>query len=295
MYKFDRTYRLVVGKSGGQGKEIKPPIHIEFEIEKTTKPDPNQHKIKIYNLKPETVEAISKPDGFCVLYAGYKEEEEDVLMAAGGVVDAYTYLDGENRITELIVADGWVELRDSAVSLGYGKGVNAHTIIKDIAGQMNLHLVMDKDVPNRTWEHGFSFMGAARKALDKVVAGTGLEWSVQNQTLQVIKKLNTTKRQAVVISPDSGLIGYPEKQREGAREKAPAPTKKGKQKEIVSAEQQRDGWKVTSLLLPFINPGDIVKVESREINDFYRVENVKHSGALDDGDWVSELELKEIK
>ena len=295
MNKFDRTYRLVVGKSGGKGKEIKPPIHIEFEIEKTTKPDPNQHKIVIYNLKPETIEAISKPDGFCVLYAGYKEEEEEVLMAAGSVVDAYTHIDGENRVTELLIADGWVELRDSAVSLGYGKGANAHTIIKDIAGQMNLHLVMDKDVPNRTWAHGFSFMGAARKALDKIVAGTGLEWSVQNQTLQVIKKLNTTKRQAVVISPDSGLIGYPEKQREGAREKAPVADKKGKKKEIVSAEQQRDGWKVTSLLLPYVNPGDIVKVESREINDFYRAENVKHVGGFDDGDWFTELELKEIK
>lgn len=295
MYKFDRTYRLVIGKSGGQGKEITPPIHIEFEITKTSEPDPNEHKIKLYNLKQETIDAISKPDGFCFLYAGYKEEDGDILMAAGAVVDAYSYLDGQNRVTELIVADGWTELRDTAVSLGYGAGVSAHTIIKEIAQKMNIHLVMDKDVPNRTWQHGFSFAGAARKALDKVVAGTGLEWSIQNQTLQVVKKLNTTKRQAVVISAESGLIGYPEKQREGAREKAQSTDKKGKKKEIVSAEQQRDGWKVTSLLIPYLNPADIVKVESPAISDFYRVESLKHAGGFDDGDWFTELELKEIK
>ena len=143
---------------------------IEFEIEKNTKPDPNIHRLKLYNLAPETIEAVSKPDGFCVLYAGYAEDEGEVLMAAGGGVDAYTYREGTERITELSVADGWVELRDTAVSLGFGAG-GAHSIIREIAKQMNLSLMIDEKLPNRVWQHGFSFYGAARRALDKVVAG----------------------------------------------------------------------------------------------------------------------------
>ena len=84
MCNFNRVYRLLVGKSGGKGVEIRPPLQIEFEIEKNAKPDPNIHRLKLYNLAPETIEAVSKPDGFCVLYADYAEDEGEVLMAAGG-------------------------------------------------------------------------------------------------------------------------------------------------------------------------------------------------------------------
>ncbi|AZR60496.1 hypothetical protein [Eikenella corrodens] len=105
MCNFNRVYRLLVGKSGGKVVEIRPPLQIEFEIEKNAKPDPNIHRLKLYNLAPETIEAVSKPDGFCVLYADYAEDEGEVLMAAGGV-DAYTYREGTERITELLVADG---------------------------------------------------------------------------------------------------------------------------------------------------------------------------------------------
>ena len=28
MYKFNRVYRLLIGKSGGKGVEIKPPLHV---------------------------------------------------------------------------------------------------------------------------------------------------------------------------------------------------------------------------------------------------------------------------
>ena len=293
MYKFNRVYRLLIGKSGGKGVEIRPPLQIEFEIEKNTKPDPNIHRLKLYNLAPETIEAVSKPDGFCVLYAGYVEDEGEVLMAAGGVVDAYTYREGTERITELSVADGWVELRDTAVSLGFGAGVAAHSIIREIAKQMNLTLAMDETLPNRIWRNGFSFYGAARRALDKIVAGAGLEWSVQNQTLQVVQKLQPTKRTAVVLAADSGLIGHPEKIRDGARDKAVP--QNSRRKGRTEQSEPRDGWKVHSLLLPQINPADIVKIESETVNDFFRVETVKHSGSLDGGDWQTELEVKEIK
>jgi hypothetical protein len=125
-----------------------------------------------------------------------------------------------------------------------------------------------------------------------VVQGTGLEWSIQNQTLQVIAKRGTTKRQAIVLAADSGLIGYPERMREGAREKARVKDERtGKRANLVSAAQQRDGWRVKSLLLPQINPGDLVKLESRSTEGFYRAESVKHTGDSEGGDWQTELEL----
>lgn len=293
MPRFDRTYRLLVGPPGKKGVEILPPLHITFDIEKDAEEKLNYHKIRIWNLKKETRDAIVEPDNFVVLYAGYFEENGAVLMASGSLVFGYTYFDGPDVITELEVLDGFVEVRDTVVSLGYGAGAKASVIIQGIAQQMGLHLMMAKDAPDRVWQNGFSYYGAARTALHKVVQGTGLEWSIQNGELQVIPKRGTTPRSAVVLAADSGLVGYPERQREGAREKAKVKDKiSGDNRNLTSAKQQRDGWRVTSLLLPQVNPGDLVKLESRTVEGWFRVDSLKHSGDWGgSGDWITELDL----
>ncbi|KUE88879.1 hypothetical protein ASL20_09645 [Cupriavidus necator] len=293
MARFDRTYRLVVGRAGSNGgTEVVPPIRITFDIEKDASEQPNPYKIRIYNLKPETRRAIEAPDNRCVLYAGYAEEDGPLLLAAGAVTYAFTVFDGPDVVTELEVKDGYVEIRDTAVSLGYGHGASAKLVIRDIAKQMGLPLIIADDAPDRTWQNGFSFYGPARQALHKVAQGTGLEWSIQNQVLQVVQKRGTTMRQAVVLAADSGLIGYPERTREGAQEKARVKDERtGTRANLVSAAQQHTGWRVRSLLLPQVNPGDLVKLESRSTEGFYRADKLRHTGDSEGGDWQTEFEL----
>lgn len=292
MSRFDRTYRLLVGKSGKTGIEIAQPLRITFDVEKNTQEEPNFHTVRIFNLKPERRKEFEQPDMRVRLYAGYEQEDGALLMAAGAVVDAYSYHDGPTVVTELRVADGYIEIRDTAVSLGYEAGVSSATILRDVARQMGLPLLLGDDVPERTWANGFSFYGPARNALHKVVAGAGAEWSIQNQELQVIAKRGVTRRQAVVLASDSGLIGYPQRTHENAREKATVTDKTtGKDARLISAQQQRHGWRVTSLLLPTVNPGDLVKMESRSVEGFWRVESLRHSGDSHGGDWQTELQL----
>lgn len=292
MSRFDRTYRLLVGKSGKTGIEITQPLRVTFDVEKNTQEEPNFHTIRIFNLKPERRKEFEQPDMRVRLYAGYEQEDGALLTAAGAVVDAYSYHDGPTVVTELRVADGYIEIRDTAVSVGYEAGVSSATILRDLARQMGLPLLLGDDVPERTWANGFSFYGPARNALHKVVAGAGAEWSIQNQELQVIAKRGVTRRQAIVLAADSGLVGYPQRTHENAREKAAVTDKTtGKDKRLISAQQQRHGWRVTSLLLPTVNPGDLVKMESRSVEGFWRVESLRHSGDSHGGDWQTELQL----
>lgn len=292
MARFDRVYRLLVGKPNQKGLEIRQPMRVTFEVSKDAQEDPNDHKIRIYNLAADTRRALEEPGLRCVLYAGYAEEGGPLLMASGSVVYAYTWYELPDVVTELAVKDGYTEVRDTAVSIGLGPGAQASAIIRDVARQMGLPLVMADDVPDRRWQQGFSFYGAARTALHKVTQGTGLEWSIQNQQLQVVRRRGTTRRKAVVLAADTGLIGYPERTREAAREKARVrDSQTNDDVRLVSARQQLDGWRVTSLLLPTINPGDLVKLESRTVQAFQRVEAVRHYGDSAGGDWQSELQL----
>mgnify|MGYP003599185150 CR=1 FL=1 len=296
MSRFDRTYRLLVGRSGQQGIEVAQPLRVTFDVDKNTQEEPNFHTIRVFNLKPERRKEFEQPDMRVRLYAGYAEEDGALLLAAGAVVDAHSYYDGPTVVTELRVADGYIEIRDTAVSLGYEAGVASSTVLRDLARQMGLPLLLGADVPERTWANGFSFYGPARNALHKIVAGAGAEWSIQNQELQVIAKRGVTRRQAIVLAADSGLIGYPQRTHENAREKATVTDKTtGKDKRLVSAKQQRHGWRVTSLLLPTVNPGDLVKMESRTVEGFWRVESLRHAGDSHGGDWQTELQLVEKK
>ncbi|CAB3737317.1 phage protein [Achromobacter xylosoxidans] len=292
MARFDRVYRLLVGKPNQKGLEIRQPMRVTFEVSKDAQEEPNDHKIRIYNLAADTRRALEEPGLRCVLYAGYAEEGGPLLMASGSVVYAYTWYELPDVVTELAVKDGYTEVRDTVVSIGLGPGAQASAIIRDVARQMGLPLVMADDVPDRRWQQGFSFYGAARTALHKVTQGTGLEWSIQNQQLQVVRRRGTTRRKAVVLAADTGLIGYPERTREAAREKARVrDSQTNDDVRLVSARQQLDGWRVTSLLLPTINPGDLVKLESRTVQAFQRVEAVRHYGDSAGGDWQSELQL----
>ncbi|MGN3708912.1 phage protein [Achromobacter xylosoxidans] len=292
MARFDRVYRLLVGKPNQKGLEIRQPMRVTFEVSKDAQEEPNDHKIRIYNLAAETRRALEEPGLRCVLYAGYAEEGGPLLMASGSVVYAYTWYELPDVVTELAAKDGYTEVRDTVVSIGLGPGAQASAIIRDVARQMGLPLVMADDVPDRRWQQGFSFYGAARTALHKVTQGTGLEWSIQNQQLQVVRRRGTTRRKAVVLAADTGLIGYPERTREAAREKARVrDSQTNDDVRLVSARQQLDGWRVTSLLLPTINPGDQVKLESRTVQAFQRVEAVRHYGDSAGGDWQSELLL----
>jgi len=293
MARFDRVYRLLVGRPGQKGIEIVPPLRITFDISKDTGEEPNEIKIRIWGLSPATREAIVEPDNVAALYAGYEQEDGALLMAYGTVLQGWTFFDGPDVITELDVLDGYAQIRDTVVSLGYGPGVRARLIIEGIARQMGLRLVMAEDVPDRVWQNGFSYYGAARVALHKVVQGTGLEYSIQNGELQVIARRGTTARQGFVLAADSGLIGFPERMRQGAREKAKVKGQRtGDNRDIVSARQQRDGWRVVSLLLPTLNPGDLVKLESRTVQDWFRIERLRHTGDWGgQGDWITELEL----
>lgn len=265
---------------------------ITFRIVKSLTKNPNKSDIEIYNLAPQTRAELEKTDVRCFLYAGYEEDAGPILIYQGNVTFCYTRFEGTNVITVLELGDGAKEYRDTNVTLGYEKGVDSQTILRDIAAAMGLTLTVGNGVSIRKWESGFSFYGPARTALDKVVRGSGSQWSIQNGILQVIAQGGTTSRSAVVISADSGMIGYPDRMREGAHETA---TLRDQQRErdvkIQSNAREKDGWRVKSLLIGSINPGDRVKLESRSVQAVLVPHKVSHSGDSEEGDWQTELEL----
>jgi hypothetical protein len=292
---FDRVYKLQVGQ-GNHGVEITD-LRIVFDIVKTAKKNPNKSRIQIWNLQKSTRQMCEKPDTRCLLYAGYKDQDGPILIFSGGITVAWSKYDLPDIVTEFELADGGQEIRDTTISVGYEKNIKSSQVLADASKKMGLPLNMPSNILDRVWQNGLSFFGPARTLMDKVTKASGQEWSIQNGTVQVIETGMVTTRQGIVISSDSGMIGSPERERsayEGNKtEPKKKPTKKSKKAKAGPNDplKEFDGWKVKTLLLPQLNPGDRVQLDTRDVKGIFRCDYIQHKGDSHDGDWESELKV----
>jgi len=286
---FDRVYRLQVGQ-GTQGLEITD-LRVNFEIIKTAKKNPNRNRVQIYNLQKSTRQMCEKPGTRCILYAGYAQQDGPILIFSGDVTVAWSRYDLPDIITEFELTDGGKEIRDTTISVGYGKNIKSSQILADVSKQMGMPLNMPSNLIDRVWQNGFSFYGPARTLMDKITKAGNHEWSVQNGNLQVIETGMVTTRQGIVISADSGLVGSPERERKAYEGNSAQPTKSGKAKKTNDPLKEFDGWRVKTLLMPQLNPGDRVQMDTRDVQGVFRSDRSRNRGDNKDGDWESEFKV----
>lgn len=302
---FDRVCSLVIGQEGGQGKELTG-LRIEFSIQKGSVKTPNKCSVKVWNCSPTTRTLIEAIGNVLILKAGYAEDLGLITLFAGDVTHSFSSKEGPDWITELELLDGFSEFRDKKVSVSMAAGATTRQVLNDIAKRFGLVVrPFPTDVTDKQYKNGFAFVGRCRDAMDKVCNYAGLEWSIQNREVQIIKKGKTIKQEAYVLSAESGMIGSPMQESQTMTEKAAAKlgytkTQAGVKEEYeLNREGEYDtmlrvyGYKVNSLLQPLIEPGGYVQVKSDQIKDqFFRVEELTHKGDTHGKEWHTELLLR---
>jgi len=199
------------------------------------------------------------------------------MIFTGTITEARTRFEGPNKITEVSARDGYSEIKNTIVSVSYKSGSKAKMILRDISGRFgipfrlfdNLSGVQDKEFSN-----GFSFAGFAVDLISIIAEYLNIEFSIQNREI-VFRKPGAGEDSGVLLKPDTGLIGSPEK------------IKKASDKE----GEEKTGYKTTSLMIPRILPGVIVGFPVSGKDVFYRCEKVIHSGDFFGNDWKTTAEV----
>ena len=292
-----RKYKIKfpdLGLEYSNENDEKDALHISFDIDKDVTQESNKSKLTIINLSEENIRKIEKADTKVEIYAGYKENGGAVHMFSGTVIQCSSKDDGKDVTTELELSDGQVALRDTVISLTFAQGTSAATIVQTLANEMGLPLFLGEGVEFQSYPNGYSYVGHAADAMTEVCKANQLTWSIQNEIITIILHGGIAANRGIVFSPSSGLIGSPERIIQ-SRPKEDKTTPKRKRKQSAKKEKpdKKAGWKINVLLSPTVNAGDAVKVESRMINGWFRVESVKHKGDSVSGDWSTELELVE--
>jgi hypothetical protein len=248
--------------SGFSGKTIDQ-LRVQFEVEKTNESNPNTANIKIFNLSEATRSSLEAPDTKVSLEVGYEEISKVVFN--GDVTKAVHDREGDvDIVTTLECGDGDNSFRNSRVSRGFPPGVSTTQIVEELIKSTGLARGPVLGVPPTTYPYGFSMFGMSRKYLDDICEKNDLEWSIQNEKIQILPKFLGRPGGPIVVSVDTGLVGKPNKTDKGVEFKM--------------------------LINPEVEPGRYVELQSNFVSGTFKVRRVKMNGDNQGGDFLSEVE-----
>lgn len=252
----------IAPKAGGEGIAVSD-LRISFNIEKSSESNPNVSKISIYNLNPTNRAFLESEKLQVVLSAGYETYQE--IIFAGDIRKASSMRTGPDWVTTIESGDGEAALTEVTTDKSYGPGTDLKTVFNDLIGGLGLSKGnVDLSGVTATVQNGLTVSGRNKEQLDELTKKQGLEWSVQNGAVQVTKQGAATQVEAVLISPETGLIGAPAK-----REK---------------------GIEFTAALNPKLVPGRSVQVQGSAINGVYVVRKATFDGDTREGNWTVKVE-----
>ena len=287
MTQFNRSASLVIGRRGETAKVLSG-LRIVFNVTKTEGKEPNTAKIEVYNLSQESRNIIrmrtENDTLFVILNAGYTDGDGEELVFTGNVKSISHQILRPEIVTIIEASDGANALFSTKLSISYGVGVSADTILLQILNAIPLSSNFQTlQYEDKSYAHGFAFVGLAKDALTKVTKFMNLNWSIQNNEIRLIPFDGDDRTKVVRLSSQTGLIGSPERLTGSTR------NAKGLSKE------NKSGWKVSSLLQPKINPTGKIVIQSREIpkDSTFTVFSVTHVGDTHGNEWETTTEVRE--
>lgn len=292
---FDRQCRLGIGPAGGRGFEVGEPqdagipLHINFEVEKADCESPNTAKISVWNFSPQHLAVLDNKDCSVVLKAGYGENIP--VIFTGAITSVSTTLENADTVTEIEVADGRIELRDSYVSASYSAGTRTVDIYTDISAKMGCPVTLSAAVAESgsAMGNGFSFVGAAKDMLKKISQYDGNVWTMQDGIIQVTRPGEPISRRCFELCPSSGLIGMPKKVNMSAS------GSDGAAGTSTESKETQIGYEITYLMNVAIGVNSYVHITSRIITGYFRVQKVAATGDNVEGDWQCTATVMEVK
>lgn len=294
---FDRQVRVAIGEGGGSGFEIGAagangiPLHVKFAFEKSDVESPNTGKVTIWNLNREHLAELEKKDCVVAVQAGYADNITEAFK--GTVTHASTSKEGADRATEIELSSNMVELRDTGFSLSYAAGTKTDVIYHEIAAQMGLPMSSSPNAMTRSTvlATGFSFVGGAKNLLNRLTRMDGINWTIQEGVIQLLKPGEPIALNCYELNAKSGLIGTPKRVNVSS---ASGSSKGGSETAESDDESAQLGWEVTYLMNLAIGVNCYVHICSEVIDGYFRVQKISIDGDNYEGDWMCKATVLEV-
>lgn len=252
---------------------------MSFRVAKSTKREPNTCELKIYNLSATTRAGLQGVGVPVILSAGYPGNAAIIFQGQSRTIDHMR--EGVEWVTRVRCGDGERAYQWAHFAESFAPGTSVADVIRAAAKALGVNTGnLEEQLAAGGFRggavqfaHGYTAHGKAALELDGLMRSIGLSWSIQDGALQILRGTDPAPGRAVLLTPDTGLVGSPEHN---------APDKKGKPPLI----------KFRSLLQPQIRCGGTVEIRSAAIRGQFRVESLDHSGDTASGEWYTSGEVQ---
>lgn len=249
-------------------------LDVSFAIKKSLKAEPNVCDLKIINLNRTHRSAIEQMKTAKVsVEAGYKEGTS--VLFVGDLRTSLSVREGPDYITSLSSGDGEKAVQTARVNISVQKNTKTSDVVRQVAkalgvGDGNLDSAvarLNSSGIGDLFSEGTVITGSASREMTNICRSCGLTWSIQDGKLQLLPLRTYLDGQAIVLSPNTGLIGSPTVDNDG----------------VMTAR---------ALLIPDVIPGRKIVLQSERLQGQYRIEECAYSGDTAGQDWYVEVRGK---
>jgi hypothetical protein len=188
-----------------------------FEIDKPGWSTPNYSDITIYNL--DTNGNIPFAQGQRVLVeAGYDTGAYGVIFDGQLFQPIWDRPEVVDYTLLLHCIDGMDKLDQNLINKSIGAGATYASQVKAIADNAKMPLPIQFITPDlkvHQLPRGKSYFGDAKNYLDGVAKANNAQWWLEDGKLTLSQLTDISKEEALVYSPDTGLIGTPQQTQAG--------------------------------------------------------------------------------
>jgi hypothetical protein len=245
----------------------------------------NSAAIEIYNLSDSEIKLLESEYLEVTLSVGYRESGLQLLVV-GNVTETTTVKSGNDYITQLKIGEGYTNLNHQQLAKMVSPGTTVADVLEEIRRQMpgvSRGAYTGTNLNNPV-VFGWRLKGSPKEMLMKLCEANNLEYNINCGVLNVSDEnglLSKNTELATVLNARTGLIDLPFYTSEIGRK--PAKDKK-----------RRRGVQFKALLNTSIVPGHVVKLESKWITGYYRVNSARFYGDLRGNDWYVECFCSEV-
>jgi hypothetical protein len=277
---YGRKYQVLIGPRGEPGILVEG-LRCTFAIEKTLTQEPNQTTIEIYNLSPKNRNLILDRETSVIVNAGYEGTMRTIFV--GDVVKVTPRWQSTDIVLQIEAGDGQNAYNNARLDISLAPGTNFRRAFEVVVESLGLTRGEVKGVNDeQQFLNGLTLSGSSKEQMNMLMERQGLGWSIQDGQIQVLPRDDATSEEAILLTPETGLIGSPF-QAKVIRQDTLARSSLGALEGAIS---------VTSLLNPRIRPGRRIRVQSRFIDGTFIVEKVRHFGDTHGKPWYTEVEAR---
>lgn len=267
---FDRRWQIQIA-----GVDVSE-LDVEFDVYRSVRREPNTGAVTIYNSAPN-VRAQFERGSEVNIRAGYASEGQPPILFVGRARDVRTERQGIDTQTVVEARDGGDEFVQARFSKGYAAGTLVTTVLRDLVTTLGVGLGNLDEFESAfslrngatTFSDGYAVSGPAARSINALVRGAGLRWSVQNNAFTLIERGRTLQTSATVLSPETGLVGSPTREKGGK-------------------------INVTVLLQSGLEPGRRVVIQSADVTGGYQILRNNSVGETRGTNWYAKLQCRPL-